>query len=366
MPLPLFWLRSNVNRFLVTGGAGFIGSCFVRQLLRTPETQVIVLDKLTYAGHLENLAEVREHPGFHFCRGDIADESLTRQLLAEHLPQAVINFAAESHVDRSIDDPLSFVSTNVVGTCRLLEACLAYFRTQPVSLQPTFRFLQVSTDEVFGALGATGRFDSASPYAPNSPYAASKAAADHFVRAYHRTYRLPTLVTHCGNNYGPYQFPEKLIPLIILRAVAGQTLPVYGNGAQVRDWIHVADHCAGLQAVLERGIPGQSYSFGADGERSNLEVVTAICRILDRIAPPADRVPRESRITLVADRPGHDFRYAIDATETSRQLGWQPTRDFTAGLEETVHWYLTHDDWVERVRAAAYDERRIGLRDAGE
>jgi dTDP-glucose 4,6-dehydratase len=354
-----------VNRLLVTGGAGFIGSCFVRQVLRSPETQVVVLDKLTYAGHLENLSEVRDHPGFHFCHGDIADDVLTRRLLAEHQPQAVVNFAAESHVDRSIDDPLSFVSTNVVGTCRLLESCLDYFRQLPVGQQPSFRFLQVSTDEVFGALGAAGNFDATSPYAPNSPYAASKAAADHFVRAYHRTYGLPTLVTHCGNNYGPYQFPEKLIPLIILRAVAGQTLPVYGNGAHVRDWIHVVDHCAGLQLALERGIPGQPYAFGGDGERSNLEVVGTICRILDQLVPPADGVPRESRITLVADRPGHDFRYAIDAAETSRQLGWRPARDFETGLTETVRWYLAHDDWVECVRAAAYDERRIGLRDAG-
>lgn len=355
-----------MNRLLVTGGAGFIGSCFVRQVLQLPETQVVVLDKLTYAGNLANLAEVREHPGFHFCRGDIADEDLTRQLLAEHQPEAVVNFAAESHVDRSIDDPLSFVSTNVVGTCRLLEACLDYFRKQPVGRQAIFRFLQVSTDEVFGALGTTGQFDSTSPYAPNSPYAASKAAADHFVRAYHRTYGLPTLVTHCGNNYGPYQFPEKLIPLIILRAASGQSLPVYGNGTHVRDWIHVADHCAGLQRALERGTPGQSYAFGSRGERSNLEVVRTICGILDHLVPSVDGVPRASRITLVADRPGHDFRYAIDAQETSRQLDWRPTRDFETGLAETVQWYLTHEDWVERVRAAAYDERRIGLRDAGE
>jgi dTDP-glucose 4,6-dehydratase len=331
-------------------------------VLQSPAAQVVVLDKLTYAGHRENLTEVRDHPGFHFCHGDIADEILTRQLMAEHQPQAVVNFAAESHVDRSIDDPLAFVATNVTGTCRLLESSLDYFRVLPADRQSSFRFLQISTDEVFGALGAMGRFTHSSPYAPNSPYAASKAAADHFVGAYHRTYGLPTLITHCGNNYGPYQYPEKLIPLIILRAVAGQTLPVYGNGANVRDWLHVADHCAGLRLALERGVPGQRYAFGGDGERSNLEVVTAVCRILDRLVPRVDAVARETLITLVADRPGHDFRYAIDATETRQRLGWQPAQDLDTGLEETVRWYLEHTDWVERVRAAAYDERRIGLR----
>ena len=351
-----------MNTILVAGGAGFIGSGFVRQQLTSGDDRVVVLDKLTYAGHLENLAEVRQHPRFEFHQGDIGDRPLLDGLLETHRPQYVINFAAESHVDRSVDEPLTFVSTNVMGTCQLLEACLAYWRGLAAGRQQAFRYLHVSTDEVFGSLGRDGVFTEQTAYAPNSPYAASKAAADHFVRAYHRTYGLPTLVTNCTNNYGPYQYPEKLIPLVIHRAVSGLDLPVYGDGSNVRDWLHVEDHCRGLRLTMDRGEPGQTYLFGGNCERSNLQVVQLICDILDAIRPRPDGAPRSAQITFVEDRPGHDHRYAVDTGKVRAELAWTPAYEFRRGLEQTVSWYLAHTDWVEQVTRSVYDGRRLGLR----
>ncbi|MHB8972000.1 MAG: dTDP-glucose 4,6-dehydratase [Pirellulaceae bacterium] len=350
-----------MNTILVAGGAGFIGSCFVRQQLTTTDCQVVVLDKLTYAGHLENLAEVREHPGFRFQQGDIGDEPLVRHLLKTHGPQCVINFAAESHVDRSIDEPLTFVTTNVLGTCHLLETCLDYWRSLSGDQQRSFRYVHVSTDEVFGSLGPAGAFTEQSTYAPNSPYAASKAAADHFVRVYHRTYGLPTIVTNSSNNYGPYQYPEKLIPLVIRRAMEGLDLPVYGDGSNVRDWLHVEDHCRGLRLAIERGEPGQAYLFGGSCERSNLQIVRTICDILDGIQPRADGLPHTAQITFVQDRLGHDYRYAVDTRKARFELAWTPVHEFTPELAETVRWYMTHPDWVEHVMLSVYDGRRLGL-----
>jgi dTDP-glucose 4,6-dehydratase len=351
-----------MNTILVAGGAGFIGSGFVRQQLMSGDDRVVVLDKLTYAGHLENLAAVGQHPQFEFHQGDIGDRTLTGRLLETHRPSYVINFAAESHVDRSVDEPLTFVATNVMGTCQLLEACLAFWRGLAVDRRQAFRYVHVSTDEVFGSLDGDGVFTEQTAYAPNSPYAASKAAADHFVRAYHRTYGLPTLVTNCTNNYGPYQYPEKLIPLVIHRAVSGLDLPVYGDGSNVRDWLHVEDHCRGLRLTMDRGEPGQTYLFGGNCERSNLQVVQMICDILDEIRPRPDGASRSTQITFVEDRPGHDHRYAVDTGKVRTELAWTPAYEFRRGLEQTVGWYLAHTDWVDQVTRSVYDGRRLGLR----
>ncbi len=347
---------------LVTGGAGFIGSCFVRRLLQDEEHRVVVLDKLTYAGSLDNLVEVREDPRFLFQQGDINDKALVRSLLDTHAPEWIANFAAESHVDRSIDHPSAFVQTNVVGTCSLLEASLDYWRQLAPADREAFRFLQVSTDEVFGSLGPEGQFTTESPYAPRSPYAASKAAADHFVRAFLHTYGLPTIVTNCSNNYGPHQYPEKLIPLIIRRALEGLTLPVYGDGSNVRDWIHVDDHVRGLQRTLARGVPGEEYLFGGDCERSNLELVRSVCVHLDRLSPLPDDRSYADRIRFVQDRPGHDQRYAISSAKAMRLLDWRPLIDFDTGLKETVRWFLEHASWIERVTRDGYDGSRLGMR----
>jgi dTDP-glucose 4,6-dehydratase len=347
---------------LVTGGAGFIGSCFVRQWLAEEPGLLVVLDKLTYAGNLDSLESVWDHPRLVFQQGDIADRPVVDRLLKEHEVTAIAHLAAESHVDRSIDGPAPFVQTNVVGTFHLLEAALDYWRAAGQSAQRRFRFLHVSTDEVYGSLGATGRFSETSPYHPTSPYAASKASADHFVRAYQRTYNLPAMVTNCSNNYGPFQFPEKLIPLMIHNAIHRRPLPVYGDGSHVRDWLHVEDHCRGLRLVLKEGRPGETYNLGGDAERSNLEVVRHVCRTVDRLAPDPDAMPRESLIEFVADRPGHDRRYAIDASKTQHMLGWQRRFEFETGLEATVRWYLENQDWVERVSSGAYRGQRLGLR----
>ncbi len=351
---------------LVTGGAGFIGSCFVRQLLRDDQYEVVVLDKLTYAGSLENLVEVRENPRLWFQQGDICDKSLLRRLLDTHSPGWVVNFAAESHVDRSIDHPSVFTQTNVLGVCHLLETCLDYWLALPEPARRTFRCLQVSTDEVFGSLGPEGQFTPHSPYAPRSPYAASKAAADHFARAFFHTYRMPTIIANCSNNYGPYQYPEKLIPLMIRRAIAGATLPVYGDGSHVRDWIHVEDHARGLELALQRGTPGEAYLFGGDCERSNLDVVRALCTYLDQLSPASDSNSYLDQIRLVADRPGHDQRYAIDHSKATLALDWQPRIDFDTGLREAVQWYLDHQAWVERITryaCCASRLRSLGSRD---
>ncbi|MFZ5605965.1 MAG: dTDP-glucose 4,6-dehydratase [Pseudomonadota bacterium] len=348
-----------MTTWLITGGAGFIGGNFVLEAVRRG-VRVVNLDALTYAGNLDTLAEVAHDPHHVFVHGDIGDRALVARLLAEHRPDAVLNFAAESHVDRSIDGPAAFIQTNVVGTLALLEMVRDYWKALEGEARAAFRFLHVSTDEVYGALGETGAFTENTPYAPNSPYAASKAASDHLVRAFHHTYGLPTLATHCSNNYGPYQFPEKLIPLVIARALAGEPLPVYGDGRQVRDWLHVHDHCEAICTVLAKGRTGQTYNIGGNAERENIAVVRAICAHLDRRRPRADGQSYAAQITFVQDRPGHDRRYAIDAGKLRRELGWVPRRSFEQGLADTVDWYLAHQDWVARVLDGSYRLERIG------
>jgi dTDP-glucose 4,6-dehydratase len=340
---------------LVTGGAGFIGSNFILDWLAASSEPVVNLDRLTYAGNLENLARLENDPRHLFVRGDINDAALVAALLRQHRPRAIVHFAAESHVDRSIHAPGDFVQTNVQGTYMLLEAARAYVAELGETERAAFRFLHVSTDEVYGTLAPHDpAFSETTPYAPNSPYAASKAASDHLVRAWHHTYGLATLTTNCSNNYGPYQFPEKLIPLMIANALAGKPLPVYGDGQQVRDWLYVGDHCAAIRRVLEAGQPGQMYNIGGSNEMTNLNVVHALCDILDRLVP-AEQGRRE-QIAFVADRPGHDRRYAIDAGKIRRELGWQPAKDVVTGLEHTVRWYLAHQDWVQRIQSGAYQE----------
>lgn len=356
---------------LVTGGAGFIGSNLAAAALadaRGADRRVVVLDKLTYAGSLSNLERVADDPRFTFVLGDIADREAVRKTFAEHRPSVVLNLAAESHVDRSIDGPGAFVRTNILGTFELLEAARLDLGRRPERERAGFRFIHVSTDEVFGSLGEAGWFREDTAYDPSSPYSASKAAADHLVRAWCRTYGLPAIVTNCSNNYGPYQFPEKLIPVMILNAASGLPLPVYGKGANVRDWLHVDDHCEGLLRVLRLGEPGQSYNLGGDTERTNLEVVEAVCSAIEAEFPAAEN-PALARkgtgsyrelVTFVEDRPGHDLRYAIDAAKARRDLDWAPRRDFETGLRETVRWYLDHLDWCDAV-ASGGERRRLGL-----
>ncbi len=348
-----------MTTWLVTGGAGFIGGNFVLEAVAAG-VRVVNLDALTYAGNLDTLAPLEGDARHAFVHGDIGDKALVARLLAEYRPQAIVNFAAESHVDRSIDGPAAFVQANVVGTLALLEAARDYWRSLEGAGKDAFRFLHVSTDEVYGSLGDTGKFTEETPYAPNSPYSASKAASDHLVRAFHHTYGLPVLTTNCSNNYGPYQFPEKLIPLVIARALAGEPLPVYGDGRNVRDWLYVGDHCAAIRAVLERGRVGETYNVGGDAEKQNIEVVRTICALLDARRPRADGKPRADQITYVADRPGHDRRYAIDASKLKRELGWAPAHSFEQGIADTVDWYLGHQDWVARVLDGSYRLERIG------
>jgi dTDP-glucose 4,6-dehydratase len=353
-----------VTTLIVTGGAGFIGSGFVRLALARTEGRVLVVDKLTYAGSLLTLEDVKAHPRFAFVEADIADRERMRALFREHAPRAVVNFAAETHVDRSIDDPSAFVRTNLLGTFELLEAARLHLRDHR---DDAFRFLHVSTDEVYGTLGPTGAFSETTPYAPNSPYAASKAGADHLVRAWHETYGLPAIITNCSNNYGPFQFPEKLIPLMILNAVEGKPLPIYGDGGNVRDWLYVEDHCEGILLALQQGRPGEKYNMGGGSERTNLQVVDALCSILDRELPPAKNPALAGRKsyaelkTFVKDRPGHDRRYAIDAGKVRAELGWRPKHDFEAGLAATVRWYLANRAWCEGVQAGGYARERLGL-----
>lgn len=346
--------------YLITGGAGFIGGNLVRQELQRG-ARVINLDKLTYAGNLESLADVQAHPRHVFVRGDIGDRPLVESLLQEFQPAAIINLAAESHVDRSITGPAAFIQTNVVGTFELLEAARAYWTRLDPQRRKQFRFLHVSTDEVYGSLGEQGAFSEESRYAPNSPYSASKAAADHLVRAYHHTYGLPVLTTNCSNNYGPYQFPEKLIPLMIVNALEGKPLPVYGDGGNTRDWLYVLDHCRALAAVLEHGEPGEVYNIGGRCEKTNLEVVYAICGLLDELCPRSDGRSYRQQVTFVQDRPGHDRRYAIDPAKIERRLGWRPQETFASGLRKTVEWYLANREWWQRVRAGKYRGERLGL-----
>ena len=348
------------ERFLVTGGAGFIGSAFVRRAVRDGHS-VLNLDKLTYAGSLLSVAEAAGSPRHEHVRGDIVDRALVRDLLARFQPTALIHLAAESHVDRSIDAPAAFIETNIVGTFSLLAEALEYWRTLPEPAAERFRFLQVSTDEVYGTLGPTGRFDESSPYQPNSPYSASKAGADHLARAWFHTYGLPVVTTNCTNNYGPYQFPEKLIPLVTLRALHGRPIPVYGTGANVRDWLFVDDHVDALLLAVGRGRPGETYAVGGSAERTNLDVVREICRVLDRLAPSAEIPDRTRLIEFVADRPGHDFRYAMETTKITRELGWRPRESFATGIERTVAWYLEHRDWCEAVQGSGgYAGTRLG------
>ncbi|UXY15545.1 dTDP-glucose 4,6-dehydratase [Chitiniphilus purpureus] len=340
---------------LVTGGAGFIGANFVLDWLAQSDEAVVNLDKLTYAGNLETLASLNGDARHHFVRGDIGDRALVGQLLAQHQPRAVINFAAESHVDRSIHGPGEFIQTNVVGTFNLLEAVRGYWNTLPDDRKAAFRFLHVSTDEVYGTLAPDAPpFTETHPYEPNSPYSASKAASDHLVRAWHHTYGLPVLTTNCSNNYGPYHFPEKLIPLVILNALAGKPLPVYGDGQQVRDWLFVRDHCSAIRRVLEAGRLGETYNVGGWNEKANLDVVQTICTLLDELQPRADGKGYAEQITFVADRPGHDRRYAIDARKLEKELGWKPAETFETGIRKTVQWYLAHPAWVNNVTSGAY------------
>ena len=348
-----------MTTWLVTGGAGFIGGNFVLEAVARG-VKVVNLDALTYAGNRDTLASLDGDPNHVFVHGDIGDRDLVAKLLAEHRPDAVLNFAAESHVDRSIDGPAAFIQTNVVGTLALLEAVRDHWKSLQGEAKDSFRFLHVSTDEVYGSLGETGKFTEATPYAPNSPYSASKAASDHLVRAFHHTYGLPVLTTNCSNNYGPYHFPEKLVPLIIAKALAGEALPVYGDGKQVRDWLFVADHCEAIRTVLAKGRVGETYNVGGNAEKQNLEVVQAICALLDARRPRADGISRASQITFVADRPGHDRRYAIDASKLRDELGWEPKYDFERGIAETIDWYLNHQDWVQRVLDGSYRLERIG------
>lgn len=349
-----------MTTWMVTGGAGFIGGNFVLDAVRRG-FRVVNLDALTYAGNRDTLASLDRESNHVFVHGDIGDRALVNVLLAEHRPDAVLNFAAESHVDRSIDGPAAFIQTNVVGTLALLEAVRDYWKGLEGEAAARFRFLHVSTDEVYGSLGETGKFSETTPYAPNSPYSASKAASDHLVRAFHHTYGLPTLTTNCSNNYGPYHFPEKLIPLVIAKALAGEPLPVYGDGRQVRDWLFVTDHCAAIRAVLEKGRVGETYNVGGNAEMQNIEVVHAICALLDQRRPRTDGLPRASQITHVADRPGHDRRYAIDAGKLRDELGWEPRYSFEQGIAETVDWYLANQDWVQRVLDGSYRLERIGV-----
>ncbi|OWB33814.1 dTDP-glucose 4,6-dehydratase [Xanthomonas oryzae] len=345
--------------WLVTGGAGFIGGNFVLEAVARG-IRVVNLDALTYAGNLNTLASLEGNPDHVFVKGDIGDGMVVARLLQEHQPDAVLNFAAESHVDRSIEGPGAFIHTNVVGTLALLEAVRDYWKSLPTARSDAFRFLHVSTDEVYGTLGETGKFTETTPYAPNSPYSASKAASDHLVRAFHHTYGLPVLTTNCSSNYGPYHFPEKLIPLVIAKALAGEPLPVYGDGKQVRDWLFVSDHCEAIRTVLAKGKVGETYNVGGNSERQNIEVVQAICALLDQHRPRDDGKARASQITYVTDRPGHDRRYAIDASKLKNELGWEPAYTFEQGIAQTVHWYLTNQAWVQGVLDGSYRLERIG------
>ena len=349
-----------MKTLLVTGGAGFIGANFVLQAV-ADGLRVVNLDLLTYAGNLDTLESLNGNDKHVFVQGDIGDRALVARLLQEHRPSAIVNFAAESHVDRSIDGPAAFVHTNVVGTLGLLETARDYWRSLDGADKEAFRFLHVSTDEVYGTLGEEGKFTETTPYAPNSPYSASKAASDHLVRAFHHTYGLPTLTTNCSNNYGPFQFPEKLIPLVIQKAMAGEPLPVYGDGLNIRDWLFVGDHCSAIRRVLDGGRVGETYNVGGNAERTNITVVKTICALLDAKRPLPDGRKRESLITYVKDRPGHDRRYAIDSSKLQRELGWQPSHTFEKGIEETVDWYLSNQAWTQRVLDGSYRMERLGV-----
>ena len=360
-----------MKRMIVTGGAGFIGSAVIRHLIRDSDAEVLNLDKLTYAGNLASLTEVAQNPRYRFVQADICDRPAVERVFAEFRPDAIMHLAAESHVDRSIDGPSAFIQTNIVGTATLLDVATAYWRALPDAAKSAFRFQHISTDEVYGSLGPVGLFTECTPYDPRSPYSASKAASDHLVKAWHHTYGLPVLITNCSNNYGPYHFPEKLIPLVILNALDGQPLPIYGKGDNVRDWLYVEDHAKALRLVLEKGTPGETYNVGGNNERTNLQVVEAICAALDSLVPPASGLrPSTSAkkfssyrelITFVADRPGHDKRYAIDATRLRTELGWVPEEEFDSGIRKTVRWYLDNAWWWQPIRERKYAGQRLGI-----
>jgi len=348
-----------MKTFFITGGAGFIGGNFILNLMKSSQAKVINYDKLTYAGNLDTLSSIENNPNYTFIEGDICDKDNLSKLFNTQQIDYIVHFAAESHVDRSIDSPGDFIQTNVLGTFELLEATRNYiaYKTQ----NKNFRFLHVSTDEVYGSLGETGLFNENTPYAPNSPYAASKASSDHLVRAYFKTFDLPVLTTNCSNNYGPYQFPEKLLPLMIHNALKGKPLPIYGDGKQIRDWLFVEDHCKAILQVLETGKPGEVYNIGGHNEKSNLEVIQELCHILDELLPNSKFRPHQDLIHFVKDRPGHDRRYAIDATKIQTELKWKPQESFETGLRKTVKWYLSNKDWVNRVMSGAYKGTRLGL-----
>lgn len=353
--------KGESMRIFITGGCGFIGSALIRHLIGNTSYEVLNLDKLTYAGIPASLTDVETSKRYRFVQGDVCDSALVGLLLEEFQPDVVTHLAAESHVDRSIDNPSCFIQTNVVGTFTVLQQALEYWRALPARKQGQFRFHHISTDEVYGSLADAGFFTEDTPYDPQSPYSASKASSDHLVRSWGHTYGLPVLVTNCSNNYGPYHFPEKLIPLIILRAVAGEPLPVYGDGGNVRDWLYVEDHVRALRAVFEHGKPGETYNIGGNAERTNLEAVEAICAELDHLQPREDGKSYTTQITFVADRPGHDRRYAIDATKIRRELGWQPSVTFEDGIARTIHWYLERSDWWKPILGRRYDTSRLGL-----
>jgi dTDP-glucose 4,6-dehydratase len=348
-------------KVLITGGAGFIGSAVVRHYITETDATVVNVDKLTYAGNLDSVAEVSASPHYHFEKVDICDAGELQRLFGHYQPDAVMHLAAESHVDRSIDGPAQFIETNIVGTYTLLEGARHYWQNLSSEAQADFRFHHISTDEVYGSLGPDGYFTEETPYQPNSPYSASKAASDHLVRAWHHTYGLPVVTTNCSNNYGPYHFPEKLIPLVIIKALRGEPLPVYGKGDNIRDWLYVEDHARALRLVLEKGRPGETYNIGGHNERTNLQVVETICSHLDELLPDSHNVPHANLIKFVPDRPGHDKRYAIDAGKLERELGWRPAETFESGLRKTVKWYLDNRTWWERVLSGAYQGERLGL-----
>jgi dTDP-glucose 4,6-dehydratase len=354
-----------MSRILVTGGAGFIGSALVRHLIAETEHEVLNVDALTYAGNLSSLASVRESNRYRFAKADICDQAAIAALIADFRPEVITHLAAESHVDRSIDGPSAFIQTNLVGTFAMLSAALDYWRGLGDAEKRAFRFHHISTDEVFGALGDDGFFTEQTPYDPRSPYSASKAGSDHLVSAWHHTYGLPVLITNCSNNYGPYHFPEKLIPLMIIKCLSGEALPVYGKGSNVRDWLYVDDHVRALAAVFEKGTPGESYMVGGRSERTNLAVVETICDTLDRMRPRADGNSYRDQISFVADRPGHDFRYAIDAAKLERELGWHPQESFESGIDKTIRWYLDNESWWRPILDRSYSGERLGLKAVG-
>jgi len=350
----------NFKTILVTGGAGFIGSALVRYLIQSTDARIVNVDALTYAGNLESLGDIDQHSNYCFEQVNICNADSVSRLFRDYQPDAVMHLAAESHVDRSIDGPAAFIDTNIVGTYTLLEAARSYWKSLPESKQQGFRFHHISTDEVYGSLPDTGFFLETSPYQPNSPYSASKAASDHLVRAWFHTYGFPVVLTNCSNNYGPYQFPEKLIPLIILNALEGKPLPIYGKGDNIRDWLYVEDHVKALSVVLERGKLGETYNIGGNNEKTNLEVVKTVCALLDELVPDSLFKPHESLITYVDDRPGHDKRYAIDASKIKHDLGWEPEETFDTGLRKTVQWYLEHGEWCRHVQDGSYQRERLG------